>query len=207
MSKKQIAIYMRISTISQGFEAQENILRTWMDSMSLSRDEVVFYKDVGSGKISALPAMERLRQNIAQGLIKKVVCSHFDRLGRSLLGLTGLFKLLSDQEVSLYSVKGGEFDLTSASGRFMANILAATASYELEIKKERQQAGISAAKANGKKWGGSAKGRRLKITEELETQIWLSYKDGDSVSYIARKYGVCRPSVYKIIEQKACLEF
>lgn len=207
MENKQIAIYMRISTNEQSFEAQEVILQSWLESIPPSSNEIVFYKDIGSGKVSALPAMERLRQNIVAGLVEKVVCSHFDRLGRSLLGLTSLFKILGDQGVSLFSVKGGEFDLTSASGRFMANILAATASYELELKKERQRAGISAARAKGKTWGGSAKGRRLKITEELEDQIWLSYKDGDSIVYIAKKYGVCRPSVYKIIEQRACLEF
>ena len=207
MNTKQIAVYMRISSGQQDFGAQKAILQTWFDSLSPLPNEVVFYKDIGSGKISSLPEMERLRRAIAAGQVEKVVCSHFDRLGRSLIGLTGFFKLLSEHEVVLFSVKGGEFDLSSASGRFLANILASTASYELELRKERQQAGILAARANGKKWGGSAKGRRIKITEELEDQIWLSYKDGDAIARIARKYGVCRPSIYKIIEQRACLEF
>jgi DNA invertase Pin-like site-specific DNA recombinase len=41
----------------------------------------------------------------------------------------------------------------------IANVLAAVAAYETEIRAERIKSGIKAAKARGKKWSGSLKGQ------------------------------------------------
>lgn len=48
----------------------------------------------------------------------------------------------------------------------MANILASIAEFETELQGERVRAGVAAAKANGKRWGGSRKGWVSKQTQK-----------------------------------------
>ena len=72
--------------------------------------------------------------------------------------------------------------------------------FETEVRKERQMAGIAAAKAAGKKWGGSKQGRRLKLTDENIKIVRDMHAEGKKIAVIARTLGLCRPTIYKIIE-------
>jgi DNA invertase Pin-like site-specific DNA recombinase len=93
-----------------------------------------------------------------------------DRLGRTVSGLARLFEELQARKVGLVSLRDG-LDLHTAAGRLMAHVLASVAAYELEVKSERQRAGIEAARAeNGGRcpWGGRKPGTRVKVTEEVE---------------------------------------
>jgi DNA invertase Pin-like site-specific DNA recombinase len=68
----------------------------------------------------------------------------------------------------------------------MAHMLASVAQYETEVRAERVIAGQARARAEGKTWGGSEKGRRLKVTDEQVTQIRRLRREGESVAAIAR---------------------
>ena len=82
----------------------------------------------------------------------------------------------------------------------MANVLASVAAFENEVRQERQTAGIKAAKASGKTWGGSKKGRRLKVTDEQVTAIKHLKSEGTSTVAIARTVGQNRSTVYRLLE-------
>ncbi len=60
-------------------------------------------------------------------------------------GLSRLFEELQQRKVGLVSLRDG-LDLNTAAGRLMAHVLASVAAYELEVKTERQLAGIDAAR-------------------------------------------------------------
>ena len=47
--------------------------------------------------------------------------------------------------------------------------------------------------ANGKRWGGSRKGRRLKVTTEQAQAIHRLKGEGEKVAAIARATGPSRP--------------
>ena len=74
----------------------------------------------------------------------------------------------------------------------MANVLASVAAYETEVRAERILAGQAAARAAGKVWGGSPKGRRLKVTAEQESAVHQMNGSGEGVSAIARATGLSR---------------
>jgi len=59
--------------------------------------------------------------------------------------LSRLFEELQQRKVGLVSLRDG-LDLNTAAGRLMAHVLASVAAYELEVKTERQLAGIDAAR-------------------------------------------------------------
>jgi hypothetical protein len=76
----------------------------------------------------------------------------------------------------------------------MAHVLASVAAYETEVRRERQLAGIAAAKAAGKTWGGSEKGRLLTVTKEQVAAVKRLSKQG--------KIGALLPAVLARLELK-----
>ena len=88
------------------------------------------------------------------------------------------------------------FDPSTITGRLMRNILASFSAYETEVRKERQYAGIAAAKAQGKRWGGRTKGTRISLTKEKEHLCQKMKVEGNMVAFIARSLGLSRKTVY-----------
>jgi len=81
----------------------------------------------------------------------------------------------------------------------IANVLASVAAYENEVRSERILAGQEAARAAGKRWGGSQQGRRLKVTDEQVRAIQRMHGEGESKAAIARATGLSRPTVYAVL--------
>jgi DNA invertase Pin-like site-specific DNA recombinase len=109
-----------------------------------------------------------------------------------------LFEDLQRRKINLVSIKDG-IDLGTASGRLMANVLASVAAYENEVRSERIRAGQQVARAAGKRWGGSKRGRRLSVTDEQIACIVRLKREGTAVTAIARATGLSRPTVYDVL--------
>jgi DNA invertase Pin-like site-specific DNA recombinase len=146
------------------------------------------------------PAWQKLQQVIRAGQIKSVVIWH-DLLGRTASALCTLFEELQSSNVRLISLKDS-IDLGTASGRMLANVLASMAAYETKLKSERVKAGQDAARASGKKWGGSQKGRRIKVTDEQAKIVKELKARGEKIAAIARAVSLSRLTVYRILEAK-----
>ncbi len=121
-----------------------------------------------------------------------------DRLGRTAAGLTKLFDYLTARKITLVSLKDG-LDLGTSAGRLMANVLASVAQYETEVRGERVRAGQAAARAAGKRWGGSRPGRRVKVKPEQGEIIRRMHADGMKIAAIARAVHLSRPTIYSML--------
>jgi DNA invertase Pin-like site-specific DNA recombinase len=75
-----------------------------------------------------------------------------DRLGRSLIDVLNTVNLLREHNVALRSLSDG-IDPTTSTGRLMLNMLATLAEYERELIIERVNAGITAARQSGTRFG------------------------------------------------------
>lgn len=192
---KNIAIYLRVSSSSQDFASQEKELQKWAKAQERP---IIWYKDKATGTSMQRPGMEKLIADIDSEKVDTVVCWRLDRLGRTAKGLVSFFDDLHKRKTNLVSLKEG-LDLSTPAGRLMANVLASVASFETEARRERQTAGIAAAKAAGKKWGGSKKGRLLKVTKEHIQISRDMFKNGKKIAVIARTLGLSRPTIYKLI--------
>jgi putative DNA-invertase from lambdoid prophage Rac len=84
-------------------------------------------------------------------------------------------------------------DLTTASGRAMAALLAVFAEFEREILCERVKAGIAQAKLEGRPHG------RPNTVSKHRAQVKQLYKAGVSKSEIARKLDISRTSVRRLL--------
>jgi DNA invertase Pin-like site-specific DNA recombinase len=78
----------------------------------------------------------------------------------------------------------------------LANVLASVAQFETEVQVERVVAGQAAARARGVIWGGSEKGRMIKVTPEQVAMIRRMKAEGTKITAIASATGLSRPTIY-----------
>ncbi|HEY2838379.1 MAG TPA: recombinase family protein [Pirellulales bacterium] len=195
---RQIAVYVRVSTKRQETRSQEPDLERWIAAYAAGAP-VEWYRDKATGKTMDRPGWKRLEAEINAGGVETIVVWRLDRLGRTAAGLTALFEKLVARKVNLVSVRDG-LDLATPAGRLVANMLASVAAFENEIRAERIAAGQAAARAAGKRWGGSAKGRRLKVTAEQISTIKRLRDERTPIAAIARATGLTRPTIYALIK-------
>jgi DNA invertase Pin-like site-specific DNA recombinase len=195
---KHHAIYMRVSTKHQDIASQEPELKRWAES---HEGDSCWYHDTYTGTSMDRPAFRRLINEMEMGRVDTLVVWRLDRLGRTAKGLTSLFEDLVRWKVNLISLKDG-LDLVTPSGRLMANILASVAAYETEVRAERILAGQTAARMRGVRWGGSARGRRIKVTVEQIVATRRMRSEGQEIAAIARGTGLSRPTIYRILGQQ-----
>lgn len=184
--------YARTSTTDQkaGLEAQERDLQA-------AGAVKVFAEQVSSvGRRAALTdCLEYLREGDA------LVVTKPDRLARSTAELLAIEADLSRRKVGLVvlSMGGEKLDTRNPTSKLMLTILGGVATWEREIMLERQREGIAKAKGEGK-----YKGRKPTVATQAD-QINAMHAAGERPADIARKLGVARSSVYRMLPSKAGL--
>ena len=195
MTNKHTAIYVRVSTAGQDHASQLPDLERWAAGHD---GAICWYRDKFTGRSMDRPGLGKLLLALNAGKLERIVVWRLDRLGRTAKGLCQLFDDLTERKVDLVSLRDG-FSLESPAGRLHARILASVAEYETEVRAERVKAGQQAARAKGKRWGGSKPGRHLKVTPEQVDAIIDMNGRGEKVTRIARITGLSRPTVYRVL--------
>lgn len=156
---------------------------------------VAEYREVGSGsEIRKRKYLRQALQMIKDEEADVIVVWRLDRLTRSILDFQKIIKDLGPKVVSIME----SLDMTSSSGRLMANILISFAQYERESISERTKLGQERARKKGKKIGRKRKIRTAQIKkikelrdrgftyQEIAKQLKITK---DRVKYVLKKYG------------------
>jgi DNA invertase Pin-like site-specific DNA recombinase len=179
--------YARTSTADQtaGLEAQERDLYG-------AGAEKVFSEQVSS--VSQREALKACQEFLREG--DTLVVSKPDRLARSTAALLAIEADLSKRGVGLVvlSMGGERLDTRNPTSKLMLTILAGVATWEREIMLERQREGIAKAKAAGK-----YKGRKPTVARQA-VAIRTMHATGVTPTNIARRLGVARSSVYRMLD-------
>jgi DNA invertase Pin-like site-specific DNA recombinase len=194
---KATAIYVRVSHRDQSHASQLPDLERWTEAHD---GNVQWFKDTFTGKTMNRPGMDNLMEHLGAGKLERIVVWRLDRLGRTTRGLCQLFDELRERKVDLGSLKDG-FSLDSPAGRLHARILASVAEYETELRAERVAAGQAVARRKGKKWGGSKKGWRWRVTDDQVTAIHDMRGRGKRITHISRVTGLSRPTIYRVLRE------
>jgi len=189
------AYYLRVSSKSQHDDSQRGDMERYAERESVAPE---WFTDTFTGKTMDRPQFNRLMEAVRSGNVNRIVVWRLDRLGRTAAGLCQLFEELQALRCTLVSIRDS-FDLATPSGRLMAHILASVAAYETEVRAERVRAGQQAAKARGKRIGGSAPGRRVRVTIEKEAAVLDMHEAGKQPTAISKAVGLSRPTIYRII--------
>lgn len=152
----RVALYARVSKAEdQNPENQLIALRQWAENNK--HDVVGEFVDKMSSK-GTRPQKEVLLKMLRRGEVEGVAFWSLDRWGRTMTELilemeefAGSGKLLMSLQEAL--------DLSSASGRLAANMLAALAAFERDRLRERTMLGLARVRAQGKKLGRPRKKR------------------------------------------------
>lgn len=182
--------YGRVSTAEQTAENQRQ------EIVQAGYDVEYWFADTVSGKAHAA---QRKQFGILLGKIRAkdtLVVSKLDRLGRDAPDVLATIKSLGALQVEVVVLQLGKLDLTSPAGKLMLAMLAAVAEMERDLIVERTQAGLARAKAEGKTLG-----RPAKTSPEQRAAMIEGYAAKQSVSALARLYGVSRATVLTVVKQ------
>ncbi|SRR5579871_1724626 len=149
MKAERVAFYARVSTLAgQSPEMQLVELREYAGRRGWERIEE--YVDHGvSGAKESRPALNRLMVDAKQRKFDVVAVWKLDRFGRSVAHVVVALAELEALGITFVSLKDN-LDLSTPSGRFMFQIVAAFAELERAMIQERVRAGLQNAKRKGK---------------------------------------------------------
>ncbi|MBN2210762.1 MAG: recombinase family protein, partial [Sedimentisphaerales bacterium] len=94
-----------------------------------------------------------------------------------------------------------QLDFSGKMGKLMAGLLFALADMERTNIRENILRGQAAARAKGKTWGGSQKGRHYKLTLEKQRAIQKLLAEGCSKAELARIVGISRTTLYDFLRE------
>lgn len=155
------AVYCRISDdragSGLGVKRQEKDSRALVDARGWEVAEVYVDNDVSAYSGRRRPAYERMLADIERGEINAVVAWHPDRLHRSPKELEYFIDVIESAKAKVATVQGGEYDLSTASGRMTARVVGAVARGESEHKSERQARKALELAQAGKVGGGGTR--------------------------------------------------
>lgn len=184
----RVFAYCRVSTVDQAHENQ--ILEIRAAGFQIEPRRVIAETVSGS-----TPAMDR------KGFRKLVdwldwddvlVVTKLDRLGRNAMDVRATVEQLANMKVRVHCLALGGVDLTSAAGKMTMAVIAAVAEFERDLLVERTQAGLSRAKAQGKRLG-----RPSSLTPVQLESVRKRRQEGASLGALAKEFGVSRSAIQR----------
>jgi DNA invertase Pin-like site-specific DNA recombinase len=156
---------------------------------------VEVYRDLGISGAEGRdqrPAFDSLCRDATRRKFDMVMAWSVDRLGRSLQDLVGSLTELHAARIDLF-LHHQEIDTTTPAGKAMFQMMGVFAEFERAMIRERVNAGLARAKAQGKVLG------RPKIDAAAEKAITDALNAGDAgIEKIAKRHGVGVGTVQRI---------
>jgi DNA invertase Pin-like site-specific DNA recombinase len=180
--------YARVSTSEQEVELQLDALR-----QAGCANEHIFI-DKASGARSERPGLDACLRLLKPG--DTLLVWRLDRLGRSMPHLVMLIEELLGKGIGFRSLCDGVIDTTTASGELIFNLFSALAQFERRLIQERTKAGLSAARARGRKGG-----RKPISSDDPRVQMAkrMYHNHGMSINRICRTLKISRATFYRYI--------
>ncbi|MFF9210451.1 MULTISPECIES: recombinase family protein [unclassified Streptomyces] len=139
---RRVGIYVRISDDREGgglgVKRQEDDCRLLAASLGWKVVEVYVDNDVtAADRRKKRKDYLRMLEDVKCGHVDAVVSWHPDRLYRQPAELEDLIIVVEEHKTEIATVKAGDLDLSTPTGRLVARMLGAIAKYEVEHKQER----------------------------------------------------------------------
>lgn len=184
------ALYVRVSTTDQNPEMQHVELNAYASARNFNVTHT--YEDRASGTNTNRPAFKEMLSSARARQIDLILVWKLDRFARSMRDLVVHLQELDDIGVKFVSLRD-QFDLTTAAGRLMMNVVGSFAQFEASLISERVKSGIENARRNGKRLG-----RPIRIDE---FKVLEMRKRGMSLSQIGKQVGCTKAGVSKILSR------
>jgi DNA invertase Pin-like site-specific DNA recombinase len=190
---KRIAIYLRVSTSKQETSNQRRELEAVAARSGWQIVKV--YEDAGISGAKGRnyrPGLDAMMRAVNTKEFDLVAAWSVDRLGRSLTDLLSILQGLQDKGVDLFLHQQG-LDTSTSAGKAMFQMLGVFAEFERGIIRERVNAGLARARANGTKLG------RRPVKPAVEARIRQLRAKGDGILKIGKKLGIGTSVVQRVV--------
>jgi DNA invertase Pin-like site-specific DNA recombinase len=176
--------YARVSTYDQTL----NLQRDALTQAGCTR----IFTDTASGIKAERKGLEEALSYIRAG--DTLVVWRLDRLGRSLSDLIATMTMLEGRKIGFKSLTE-HIDTTTSGGKLIFHIFGALAEFERNLIRERTQAGLTAARARGKRGGRprALTARQLGIAREL-------YEKRHPIAEICRTLRISKATLYRALK-------
>ena len=148
------ALYTRVSQDATG---EQLAITRQLDDCSLLADRLGWTvvdhfsdNDISAFNGKARPGFEAMLDAMKRGEIDAIICWHVDRLYRSMKDLERLIEIAEPRGVQIRTVNAGDIDLSNATGKMVARILASVSRQESEHKGERRRRANKQRAINGR---------------------------------------------------------
>jgi DNA invertase Pin-like site-specific DNA recombinase len=190
----RVALYCRVSTNNQTVENQ--LLELRQVAARSGWEIVVTYCDEGiSGSKGRAdrPQFDALINDAHRRKFDLIAAWSIDRLGRSIQTLISFMNEMNEIGIGLYFHQQA-LNTKTASGRMVFGIFSALGEYEKEMIRDRINAGLARAKAEGRKLG-----RPSNVNEAVRTSVKLLREKGHSIHNIAKQLHIGVGTTSKIL--------
>ena len=195
----KVALYLRVSTggqsvANQRFELEDMAKRAGWEIIEVYQDKGISGAKGRNGR----PELNRMMEDATRRHFKKLLVWDLSRLGRSLRDLIGITDHIQELGINLYVHKDA-IDTATTSGRLFFHIVGAIGEFERERIRERINAGLARAKAEGKKLGRPEGTKKDKVKHQAQI---VSLRDaGMSIRKIASTVRVSTSTVQAALKR------
>src|SRR3954467_3510754 len=181
--------YLRVSTAGQTTDNQLGEIAA--AGFAIEPRRVVTETVSGSVATARRPGFARLLDRLEPGDV--LVVTKLDRLGRNATDVGSTVARLAGIGVRVHWLALGGRDLASSTGKLTMGVINAVAEFERDLLVERTQAGLSRAKAEGKRLG-----RPASLTAERRRSVLRRLEEGATVSALAREFETSRQTILRV---------
>ena len=189
-------MYARVSTDGQTTENQLQELRKVADQNGWQIiQEFVDHGISGAKGRDQRPAFDEMCKGVIRKEFDLIMTWSVDRLGRSLQHLVTFLDELHSKKVDLFLHRQG-IDTTTPAGKMMFQMLGVFAEFERAMIKERINAGLARARAQGKTLG------RPRVSVTVENKIKKLRSTGKGIRKIASELHVGVSTVKRVVDEQ-----
>lgn len=194
--KQKVAIYTRVSTDDQSCDRQLQELRSFAERAGY--EVVAEISEKESGKNDNRAERAKLLKMAQKREFDAILVSEMSRWGRSTTDLISTLRQLESWKVSVITLTGMTFDLSTSTGALMTTILAAFAQFEADLIRERTKSGLAEAKRQGKKLGRQ---QGQNPSDKIAPKVLNLIAEGRSYRWIAHELQISPTTVMQIMKR------
>ncbi|MEZ8168156.1 recombinase family protein [Vibrio tasmaniensis 1F-187] len=183
-------IYARVSTKNQNLQTQLDLQAAYPDA------ELISEKVSGVKSVNDRPEFSALDKKLEKG--DSVIVYDLSRLGRNTAELLSLVEDWKGRGIGLvvHNLGGQSIDTQTATGYMMFTVLAAVGQMQRDLQREKAQAGMAIAVAEGRMKGG-----RPHKTKQIEKALKLINENGLTKQEAAKAVGIGVATVYRALKK------
>lgn len=192
------AAYVRVSSASQTHAMQRDAIERAATARGDRIRAPEWYADTMTGGTTKRPELDKLREAVRHGEVRKLYVYRLDRLTRTGIRDTlAIVDELREHGCKLVTIADG-FDVDGPASEVVLAVLAWAAKMERAAINERMAAARERARANGTRWG-----RPPRMTAAEVARAHLLRGEGRSLRWIAQAMKVPRPTLTRALARKS----